>query len=162
MKIILTVLLILVFISIYMCSCEYNDLGLLNTLDDEEGISSKENAGDELGVGKKEFSLELGEEQKNKNLLNNDVNVRKAIFYAIDREKIVNELFGEYNEVLNSLFAKDSYSYIEGTNIVIFDPPLAAENYLWVGMGLNDWDPPIPEFPTSYNPYISSLKIELD
>jgi len=138
MKIILTVLLILVFISIYMCSCEYNDLGLLNTLDDEEGISSKENAGDELGVGKKEFSLELGEEQKNKNLLNNDVNVRKAIFYAIDREKIVNELFGEYNEVLNSLFAKDSYYYSPSWSEYNYDLGKAKEFLSKAGYGVDN------------------------
>ncbi|PIU29201.1 MAG: hypothetical protein COT09_02105 [Candidatus Hydromicrobium americanum] len=109
-KIILTVLLILIFISIYMYSCEYNDLGLFTTLDGEEETGNGKNVANELDIGSKEFFLELKEKQKNKNPLN-DINVRKAIFYAIDRKRIVNELLGEYGEVLNSLFTKDSYYY---------------------------------------------------
>ncbi|GAH57430.1 unnamed protein product, partial [marine sediment metagenome] len=80
------------------------------TLDDEEETGNGKNAVKDLDVNSKEFFLELKGKQKNKNLLD-DVNVRKAIFYAIDREKIVNELLGEYGEVLDSLFAKDSYYY---------------------------------------------------
>lgn len=104
------VLLALMLISIFMYSCEYNDLGLFTTLDDEEETGNGKNAVKDLDVNSKEFFLELKGKQKNKNLLD-DVNVRKAIFYAIDREKIVNELLGEYGEVLDSLFAKDSYYY---------------------------------------------------
>ncbi|MCD4669652.1 MAG: hypothetical protein K8S14_04340 [Actinomycetia bacterium] len=37
-----------------------------------------------------------------------DINIRKAIFHAVDRERIINELFWEYNSVPESLFAKHS------------------------------------------------------
>ena len=136
-KIILTVLLILIFISIYMCSCEYNNLGLFNTLDDEEETGNEKNVDNELDIGSKEFFLELKKEQKNKNLLNN-VNVRKAIFYAIDREKIVNELLGEYGEVLNSLFTKDSYYYHPVWSEYDYDSGKAKEFLGKAGYGVDN------------------------
>ncbi len=136
-KIILTVLLILIFISIYMYSCEYNDLGLFNTLDGEEETGNEKNVDNELYIGSKEFFLELKKEQKNKNLLN-DVNVRKAIFYAIDREKIVDELLGEYGEVLNSLFAKDSYYYYPAWSEYNYDLGKAKEFLSKAGYGVDN------------------------
>ncbi len=109
-KIILIILVILIFISIFMYSCEYNDMGLFNTVNEEDEANSEKNTIEELDINSKEFFLESKEKQMNKNLLN-DINIRKAIFYAIDRERIVNELLGKYSEVLNSLFDKNSYYY---------------------------------------------------
>lgn len=137
-KIILTVLLILIFISIYMYSCEYNDLGLFNTLlDGKEETGNEKNVDNKLDIGSKEFFLELKNKQKNKNPLN-DVNVRKAIFYAIDREKIVNELLGEYGEVLDSLFAKDSYYYYPAWSEYNYDLDKAKESLSKAGYGVDN------------------------
>ncbi len=101
--------LILMFTGIFLYSCEYNDMGLL-TIDDEAGSINEEENVDDPGVSDREFFLESKEKQKNKNPLD-DINIRKAIFYAIDRQRIVDTLLGEYGEVLNSLFAKDSFYY---------------------------------------------------
>ena len=136
-KIILTVLLILIFISIYMYSCEYNDLGLFTTLDGEEETGNGKNVANELDIGSKEFFLELKEKQKNKNPLN-DINVRKAIFYAIDRKRIVNELLGEYGEVLNSLFTKDSYYYNSSWSEYNYDLNKAKEFLSKAGYGVDN------------------------
>lgn len=131
------VLLALMLISIFMYSCEYNDLGLFTTLGDEEETGNGKNAVKDLDVNSKEFFLELKEKQKNKNLLN-DVNVRKAIFYAIDREKIVNELLGEYGEVLDSLFAKDSYYYHPAWSEYNYDLGKAKEFLSKAGYGVDN------------------------
>lgn len=131
------VLLALMLISIFMYSCEYNDLGLFTTLDDEEETGNGKNAVKDLDVNSKEFFLELKGKQKNKNLLD-DVNVRKAIFYAIDREKIVNELLGEYGEVLDSLFAKDSYYYHPAWSEYNYDLGKAKEFLSNAGYGVDN------------------------
>ncbi len=131
------VLLALMLISIFMYSCEYNDLGLFTTLDDEEETGNGKNAVKDLDVNSKEFFLELKGKQKNKNLLD-DVNVRKAIFYAIDREKIVNELLGEYGEVLDSLFAKDSYYYHPVWSEYNYDLGKAKEFLSKAGYGVDN------------------------
>lgn len=131
------VLLTLMLISIFMYSCEYNDLGLFTTLDDEEETGNGKNAVKDLDVNSKEFFLKLKEKQKNKNLLN-DVNVRKAIFYAIDREKIVNELLGEYGEVLDSLFVKDSYYYYSAWSEYNYDLVKAKEFLSKAGYGVDN------------------------
>ena len=131
------VLLALMLISIFMYSCEYNDLGLFTTLDDEEETGNGKNAVKDLDVNSKEFFLELKEKQKNKNLLD-DVNIRKAIFYAIDREKIVNELLGEYGEVLDSLFAKDSYYYHPVWSEYNYDLGKAKEFLSKAGYGVDN------------------------
>ena len=131
------VLLALMLISIFMYSCEYNDLGLFTTLGDEEETGNGKNAVKDLDVNSKEFFLELKGKQKNKNLLN-DVNVRKAIFYAIDREKIVNELLGEYGEVLDSLFAKDSYYYHPAWSEYNYDLGKAKEFLSKAGYGVDN------------------------
>src|SRR4030042_6131885 len=97
--------LMLIFTSIFLYSCEYNDTGLL-TIDNEAGTSNKEDNNIDSDNTSREFFLESKEKQKNKNPLD-DINIRKALFYAIERQRIVNELLGEYGEVQNSLFAKD-------------------------------------------------------
>jgi len=99
---------IMVFLSAWLCSCEYEDFELFESLDNVDEAGSENSIVEEEYIGSEEFFLELKEKQENKNPLN-DINVRKAIFYAIDREEIVKELFGDYNEVLDSLFLKNSY-----------------------------------------------------
>ena len=64
--------------------------------------------------------------QSEKNILNN-LNVRKAIFYAIDRERIVKELFGENNKILNSLFSSTSFFNKPSWDKYTYDPKKAKE-----------------------------------
>ncbi|MFA5014339.1 MAG: ABC transporter substrate-binding protein [Actinomycetota bacterium] len=128
--------LILMFINIFLYSCEYNDLGLV-TIDDETGSVNEKDDTDNPDVSSREFFLELKEKQKNKNPLD-DINVRKAIFYAIDREKIVDELFGEYGEVLDSLFPKDSYYYYPAWSEYGYDINKAKESLSRAGYGVDN------------------------
>lgn len=136
-KIILTVLLILIFISIYMYSCEYNDLGLFTSLDGEEETGNGKNVANELDIGSKEYFLKLKAKQKNKNPLK-ERDIRKAIFYAIDRERIVNELLGEYGDVLNSLFTKDSYYYYPAWSEYDYNLDKAKEFLSRAGYGVDN------------------------
>ena len=136
-KIVLTILLILIFISIFMYSCEYNNLGLFTTVNEEDEADSGKNTIEELDINSKEFFLESKEKQMNKNPLN-DINIRKAIFYAIDRERIVNELYGEYNKVLNSLFAIDSYYYNPSWSEYDYDLNKAKEFLSKAGFGVDN------------------------
>jgi len=109
-----------------MYSCEYNDLGLFNTLDGEEETGNEKNIADEIDISSNEYFLKLKAKQKNKNPLN-DINIRKAIFYAIDRKRIVNELLGGYGEVLDSLFTIDSYYYYPAWSEYDYDLGKAKE-----------------------------------
>jgi len=136
-KIVLTILLILIFISIYMYSCEYNDLGLFTTVNEEDEADSGKNTIEGFDINSKEFFLELKEKQMNKNLLN-DSNIRKAIFYAIDRERIANELLGEYGEVINSLFEKNSYYYNPSWSEYDYDLNKAKEFLSRAGYGVDN------------------------
>jgi ABC-type transport system substrate-binding protein len=102
------VLCIIAFISLLAVSCEYGGLDLFGSMDDQDESVGEESTDEEDYIGSEEFFLELKEKQENKNYLT-DINIRKAIFYAIDREEIVQELFGEYNQVLDSLFVESSY-----------------------------------------------------
>lgn len=120
--------------SIYMYSCEYNDLGLFTKLDGKEEINNGKNVADEFNISN---FLKLKAEQKNKNPLN-DINIRKAIFYAIDRERIVNELLGKYGEVLNSLFAIDSYYYYPAWSEYDYDLNKAKEYLSKAGYGVDN------------------------
>jgi len=109
-----------------MYSCEYNDLGLFNTLGGEEETGNEKNIADEIDISSNEYFLKLKAKQKNKNPLN-DINIRKAIFYAIDRKRIVNELLGGYGEVLDSLFTIDSYYYYPAWSEYDYDLGKAKE-----------------------------------
>lgn len=105
---IVSVLCIIAFTGFLAVSCEYAGFDLFGSLDDQSEVESSESIDEEYNMGSEEFFLEWKEKQENRNYLS-DINIRKAIFYAIDREEIVQELFGEYNQVLNSLFAESSY-----------------------------------------------------
>ncbi len=135
--IVLFILVVLIYMSIYLCSCENDDLGLLSIVDDESGISYKDTTVSERVIESKEFFLELKEKQLNKNPLN-DINIRKAIFYAIDRKRIVNELYGEYNQVLNSLFPEDSHYYYQSWIEYNYDIDKAKEYLSKTGYGTDN------------------------
>src|SRR4030042_769502 len=127
--------LILVFTSIFLYSCEYHDSGLL-TIDDEAGSINVEEKIEDSGVSDREFFLESKEKQKNNPL--DDINIRKAIFYAIDRQRIANELLGEYGEVLSSLFEKDSYYYYPAWSEYDYDINNAKEYLSKAGYSIDN------------------------
>jgi len=98
-------LIAILFCLIIFVGCEYDDLGLVssNITDTESVISQNSN---EFQLNEEELFLEMKARQ-DKNPLSN-INIRKAIFHAVDRERIVSELFGGYGNVPESLFTKDS------------------------------------------------------
>lgn len=132
-----SVLCIIAILSFLLVSCEYEELDLFGSLDDQEEIESEENVVEEDYIGSEEFFLELKEKQENKNYLS-DINIRKAIFYAIDREEIVQELFGEYNHVLNSLFVESSYYYSPSWSEYEYDISKAKDFLKNAGYGINN------------------------
>ncbi|MCK5566523.1 MAG: hypothetical protein KAI62_01340 [Actinomycetia bacterium] len=84
--------------------CSVEDLGLLpsNGLDEEEEALNNV----ELKLSEEELFLEMKARQDRNQLSDSDI--RKAIFHAIDRVRIVDELFGGYGQVSNSLFSTSS------------------------------------------------------
>ena len=80
--------------------CSVEDLGLLpsNGLNEEEVSLNNP----ELNLSEEELFLEMKARQDNNRL--SDLDIRKAIFHAVDRIRIVDELFGGYGQVANSLF----------------------------------------------------------
>jgi len=90
-----------------LSGCSFGKLGLVTAI---ETTSLSETSGQSMDINSEEYFYNLKNKQKNLNLLA-DINIRKAIFYAIDRKRIVDALLGKYGEVLNSLFKKDSKYY---------------------------------------------------
>ncbi|MHB1376858.1 MAG: ABC transporter substrate-binding protein [Candidatus Humimicrobiaceae bacterium] len=134
---------------IFTASCKnINSPFDLNTVQNNSSSSSIKDSVN--NVEDEEMFFKFKNSQKEKNALNN-LNIRKAIFYAIDRERIVKELFGENNKVLNSLFSStsffnksswDKYTYNpkkakEFLNLAGFSP----ENQLFLTIGATDNSP---------------------
>jgi len=118
--------LIIVLLLLFSCiGCEFRELG----------ISSQESEPTDSEIMKTIISEELSGEElflqlKSKQLDNNplsDINVRKAIFHAIDRQRIVESLIGDFGEVVNSLFLEDSPYYHDAWSIYDHDKEKAAE-----------------------------------
>jgi ABC-type transport system substrate-binding protein len=85
---------------ILLAGCSVEDLGLLPS----NGINKEEVSlnNPELNLSEEELFLEMKARQDNNRL--SDLDIRKAIFHAVDRIRIVDELFGGYGQVANSLF----------------------------------------------------------
>ena len=131
-----TILIFLLIGNIFMVSCDYGELGLST---DYEGTEEEEKGGSSAPpeFSNEEFFLEMKSKQKDKNPLN-DINVRKAIFYAIDRNKIVEALLGDYGLVKNSLFGKNSnYNYTAWSQYY-YDLDKAKEHLKMAGYSLSD------------------------
>jgi len=131
-----TILIFLLIGNIFMVSCDYGELGLST---DYEGTEEEEKGGSSAPpeFSNEEFFLEMKNKQKDKNPLN-DINVRKAIFYAIDRNKIVEALLGDYGLVKNSLFGKNSnYNYTAWSQYY-YDLDKAKEHLKMAGYSLSD------------------------
>jgi len=138
--IVFLILISLLISSVYLISCEFDELGLgLNLEKEEEKEESEEveDAGKVLDISSAEFFLELKSKQKNKNPLS-DINIRKAIFYAIDRNKIVEELLGDYGKVLNSLFTEGSLYYFPAWKEYSYDLDKAKDYLDKAGYGVDN------------------------
>jgi ABC-type transport system substrate-binding protein len=128
-QILFIILFIFTFIPIAaLTSCKFEKLGLsLNSptsLNDNENNISVTNA--EADVLNEQGFYSLKNLQKDKNPLI-DINVRKAVFYAIDRNRIASELLGSYGEVLNSLFPVGADYYADSWSQYDYDPTTAKE-----------------------------------
>lgn len=106
-KVIFFLLALLFTSSFFLNACLYEDLGLPENPESQDDSFGGEEVVIETDINEEEFFLEMKAKQYDLNPLN-DINVRKAIFHAVDRKKIVEELFGKYGEVANSLFVEDS------------------------------------------------------
>ena len=133
----LFILIVLIYSSICLYSCKNSNMEYLNMMDDGIELSNEKTAREYLDTNSKEFFLESRGKQLDKNILS-DINVRKAIFHAIDRERIVNELYGEYNQVLNSLFPADSYYYSQSWAEYSYDIEKAKEYLKKAGYGTDN------------------------
>ena len=123
-----------------LTSCKFEKLGLsVNNSGISNGAESNiSGTGLEQNVLNEQKFYSLKALQKDKNPLN-DLNVRKAIFYAIDRNRIVSELLGNYGTVLNSLFPAGTDYYMDSWSQYGYDPKTAKE--FLSKAGYNDSNP---------------------
>jgi ABC-type transport system substrate-binding protein len=135
----LSILLYIITLFIIFCfllsACSFGKLGL-STETATVMSSLAETSGQVLDVNSEEYFYNLKKKQKNINSLE-DINIRKAIFYAIDRKRIVDALLGKYGEVLNSLFKKGSIYYSPAWNEYNYDIE-KARSYLKIAGYDND------------------------
>ena len=149
----LRLLIFFILILLLLCGfagCRFEKLGLTDDSNKKTNTSDA-NITNQSTDSKNESSFfELKGKQQNKNLLN-DINIRKAIFLAIDRERIAKELLGSYGEVLNSIFQKDSayydpawemYSYnLEEAKNFLKKAGYDKDNPLYLTIGANNDSP---------------------
>ncbi len=100
---------LLIIFCLSLSACSFGNLGLRSETATEES-SLAETSVQATDISNEEYFFNLKNKQKNINQLE-DINIRRAIFHAIDRKRIVEALLGKYGEVLNSLFKKDSIYY---------------------------------------------------
>jgi len=110
------------------------DLGLLpsNGLDDEEEALNNP----EVKLSDEDLFLEMRARQ-DKNQLS-DIDIRKAIFHAVDRIRIVNELFGGYGQVASSLFPVGSPYWSQSWSQYGYDLEKAREYLSKAGYGIEN------------------------
>jgi ABC-type transport system substrate-binding protein len=129
-------LLIFLILSTQLAGCSYKgfqSLGLaINNQDQEEMLdsvsvqnSSSENGSDRSITNEQSF-FEMKSQQEDRGILDN-VDIRKAIFYAIDRKRIAGELLGDNSEVLDSIFSSGSVYNYGAWKEFEYDPAKAAE-----------------------------------
>jgi ABC-type transport system substrate-binding protein len=149
-KLILLISLVLLISSfIFTASCKNIESPFdLNTVqNNSNSYSIKDSVNN---IEDEEMFFKFKNNQKEKNALNN-LNIRKAIFFAIDRERIVKELFGDNNKVSNSLFSNSSFFNKPSWNKYTYDPKKAkellsqagysSENPLFLTIGATDNSP---------------------
>ncbi len=130
----LIIILFLTMSSIPLLGCSVDDLGLLssNNLNEEEESLN----GPEINLSEEELFLEMKARQ-DKNQLS-DIDIRKAIFHAVDRVRIINELFGGYGQVANSLFPIDSPYWNQSWAEYSYDLKKAGEYISKAGYGIEN------------------------
>ncbi len=121
----LTIILIFFISIIFTVSCSFQKLGIYTEETTTETVNS-EITSTVLGALSEEYFYEQKNKQLNKNALD-DINIRKAILYGIDREKIVKELLGKYGVVSNSLFYSGSDYYFPAWQEYVYDIVKAKE-----------------------------------
>ncbi len=128
------VIIFLTMSSMMLLGCSVDDLGLLSSTDlSEEGETLN---GPEIKLSEEELFLEMKARQ-DKNQLS-DVDIRKAIFHAVDRVRIINELFGGYGQVANSLFPIDSPYWNQSWAKYSYDLKKAEEYISKAGYGIDN------------------------
>jgi len=113
--------------------CSVEDLGLLhsNGLNEEEVLNNPE-----IKLNEEELFLEMKARQDKNQLSDSDI--RKAIFHAVDRIRIVDELFGGYGQVANSLFSISSLYWNQSWLEYDYDLEKAKEYLLKAGYGVEN------------------------
>ncbi|MBN1299031.1 MAG: hypothetical protein JW997_05030 [Actinobacteria bacterium] len=122
---------------IFLSACKFEPLGLTVESQKESQQEMTEATDAVSGIFTEQYFYELKSKQANKNPLN-DINIRKAIFFAIDRKRIIEELFGNYNVVLNSIFNNDSKYYYPAWDIYSYNPGKAKELLKTAGYDINN------------------------
>ncbi|MFC2145377.1 ABC transporter substrate-binding protein [Actinomycetota bacterium] len=117
-----------------MLGCSVEDLGLLpsNGLNEEEEALNNF----ETNLSEEELFLEMKARQ-DKNRLS-DLDIRKAIFHAVDRDRIVDELFGGFGQVANSLFSESSPYWGQSWSEYDYDLEKAKEYLSRAGYGVEN------------------------
>ena len=117
-----------------LLGCSVEDLGLLssNSLNKEE--ESLNNL--EIKLSDEDLFLEMKARQ-DKNQLS-DIDIRKAIFHAVDRIRIVDELFGGYGQVASSLFPIGSPYWSQSWSEYGYDLEKAKEYLSKAGYGIEN------------------------
>ncbi|MCG2789067.1 MAG: ABC transporter substrate-binding protein, partial [Actinomycetia bacterium] len=118
-----------------LSGCSFGKLGL-STETATVTPSLAETSGQSVDLNSEEYFYNLRNKQKNINSFE-DINIRKAIFYAIDRKRIVDALLGKYGEALNSLFKKGSIYYSPAWDEYNYDIE-KAKSYLKIAGYDND------------------------
>ncbi len=120
--------------SMLLLGCSVEDLGLLssNGLDEEEEVLNNP----EVKLSDEDLFLEMKARQ-DKNQLS-DIDIRKAIFHAVDRIRIVDELFGEYGQVASSLFPTNSLYWSQSWSEYGYDLEKAREYLSKAGYGIEN------------------------
>ncbi len=101
-KYIIILFFILFLLTSVLLSCNSEDFSLPTS--NNTGIEVSEQETESEGQLSEETMFLNMKAKQDKNPLS-DINVRKAIMYAVDRERIIEEIFGGYNYVSNSLLA---------------------------------------------------------
>ena len=120
--------------SVLLFGCSVEDLGLLpsNGLDKKDEVLNNP----EVKLSDEDLFLEMKARQ-DKNQLS-DIDIRKAIFYAVDRNKIVDELFREYGQVASSLFPVGSPYWSQSWSEYGYDLEKAREYLSKAGYGIEN------------------------
>lgn len=135
LSILLSIITLFIIFCLLLSACSFGKLGLSTETATKTSLLA-ETSGQAVDVNSEEYFYNLKNKQKNISSLE-DINIRKAIFYAIDRKRIVDALLGKYGEVLNSLFKKGSIYYSPAWDEYNYDIE-KAKNYLKIAGYDND------------------------